>query len=290
MDKQANKSRNIMLTTTPYLRIRRPSPTAAEFTVTTLPHLTPALRISLYAIYLVRMLLSCLILLFLYAIWAENPYGSTPPKPSTSSSVFPGTRNSSLSYIQRALRALLSSPPGTLATHLASKISNITSTSSAISISSSSFSGNATNTTISARGTYLLVVLLSLAALYILTQRLHTEESLLVLRGLGIQTSSSKGNILAGRATTRFIPTEKIQDVLINEAFHGFGVRYYLVVVVDGEKDVVVVFPKLLPRVDVVEKVWRGVRECLYERKSTGSSLSPGLVGLGKAKRAVDGD
>jgi len=106
-----------------------------------------------------------------------------------------------------------------------------------------------------------------------------------VLRGLGIQTSSSKGNILAGRATTRFIPTEKIQDVLINEAFHGFGVRYYLVVVVDGEKDVVVVFPKLLPRVDVVETVWRGVRECLYERKGSG----PGLVELGKGKEKENG-
>lgn len=66
-------------------------------------------------------------------------------------------------------------------------------------------------------------------------------------------------------ATTRFIPTEKIQDILVNEAFRGFEVRYYLVVVVEGEEDVVVVFPRMLPRRVIVESVWRGVRGCLFE-------------------------
>ncbi|KAK6189236.1 pseudouridine synthase deg1, partial [Pestalotiopsis sp. IQ-011] len=88
--------------------------------------------------------------------------------------------------------------------------------------------------------------------------------SLLVLRGLGIQTSSSGHTVLGGPAT-RFIPTEKIRDVLINEAFLGFEVRYYLAVVVEGEDEVVVVFPKLLPRRDAVERVWRAVRSCLFE-------------------------
>jgi len=85
-----------------------------------------------------------------------------------------------------------------------------------------------------------------------------------VLRGLGIQTSTSSETYLS-TSTTRFIPTEKIQDILVNEAFRGFEVRYYLVVVVQGEEDVVVVFPRLLPRRVIVEKVWRGVRACLYE-------------------------
>lgn len=85
-----------------------------------------------------------------------------------------------------------------------------------------------------------------------------------MLRGLGIQTSSSGATYLAS-ATTRFIPTDKIQDIFVNEAFRGFEVRYYLVVVVEGEQDVVVVFPKLLPRRKIVERVWRGIRGCLYE-------------------------
>ena len=85
-----------------------------------------------------------------------------------------------------------------------------------------------------------------------------------MLRGLGIQTSTSSETYLS-TATTRFIPTEKIQDILVNEAFRGFEVRYYLVVVVEGEEDVVVVFPRLLPKRVIVESVWRGVRKCLFE-------------------------
>ncbi|RYC65817.1 hypothetical protein CHU98_g366 [Xylaria longipes] len=219
-----------MLTTSPYLRIRRPSPTAAEFTVSTLPPLTVPKRLSLYAIYVSQGLLSGLILLSLYATWAQSPYGgTTSPSPSPSPPFLVQRR--------RLLHAVLASPLGVLVS----------------------------------RATALVpprfAVPACLLALYALTRRLHVEESLLVLRGLGIQTSSSKDSLLAGRATTRFIPTEKILDVLINEAFRGFEVRYYLVVIVEGEPDVVVVFPRLLPRADVVEKVWRGVRECLYERK-----------------------
>jgi len=103
--------------------------------------------------------------------------------------------------------------------------------------------------------------------------RLHTTESLLVLRGLGIQTSSSlTKTLLSGRAT-RFIPTEKIRDVLVSEAFApggGFEVRYVLVIVVEGEEDMVVVFPGLRPRKDIVLTVWRGVRTCLWEGEGEG--------------------
>ncbi|KAF2139268.1 uncharacterized protein K452DRAFT_232413 [Aplosporella prunicola CBS 121167] len=96
---------------------------------------------------------------------------------------------------------------------------------------------------------------------------LRAEESLLVLRGLGIQTSSSSPTYLS-TATTRFIPTASIQDIFIHEAFKGFEVRFYLAIVVEGEEDAVVVFPKLLPRRPILEEVWRGARACLYEPKS----------------------
>ncbi|EAW09890.1 PIG-H family GPI synthesis protein [Aspergillus clavatus NRRL 1] len=68
------------------------------------------------------------------------------------------------------------------------------------------------------------------------------EESLLVIRGLGIQTSTSSATYLS-KAVTRFIPTAQIQDIVIHEAFKGFEVRFYLAVIVEGEPDVVVVFP-----------------------------------------------
>ena len=68
------------------------------------------------------------------------------------------------------------------------------------------------------------------------------EESLLVLRSLGIQTSTTSSTYLS-TSTTRFIPTSQIQDIFIHEAFKGFEVRYYLAVVVKDEAEVVVVFP-----------------------------------------------
>lgn len=68
------------------------------------------------------------------------------------------------------------------------------------------------------------------------------EESLLTLRTLGIQTSSVSPYYLLP-ATTRFIPTSQIRDILVHEAFRGFEVRYYLAIVVEGEAEVVVVFP-----------------------------------------------
>ena len=70
----------------------------------------------------------------------------------------------------------------------------------------------------------------------------RTEESLLVLRTLGIQTRTLSPFYLLP-ATTRFIPTAQIRDLFIHEAFRGLEVRYYLAVVVEGEGDVVVVFP-----------------------------------------------
>lgn len=68
------------------------------------------------------------------------------------------------------------------------------------------------------------------------------EESLLVLRGLGVQTTTSSSTYLTS-PTSRFIPTTEIQDIFIHEAFKGFEVRFYLAIVAEGEEDTVVVFP-----------------------------------------------
>lgn len=73
-------------------------------------------------------------------------------------------------------------------------------------------------------------------------QRGYQEETLLVIRGLGVQTSTSSSSYL-WTSSARFIPTSSIQDIFIHEAFKSFEVRYYLSIVVEGEEDVVVVFP-----------------------------------------------
>lgn len=224
-----------MITTAPRLRIRRPSPTTAEFTVTTLPPSTLSLRLLRVLLALLRLVLTLTTVLVLYGRWTTCPLAAVQPteplsRPHSSSSsslispawglyLLDAYRRSSTAGFFAALAASIPLPllfPG------------------------------------------------ALLAFYVLSLRVHANESLLVLRGLGVQTSESPATYLAS-AATRFIPTEKIQDIFVNEAFRGFEVRYYLVVVVEGEEDVVVVFPGLLPKRKVVETVWRGVRECLYE-------------------------
>ncbi|KAL5364350.1 GPI-GlcNAc transferase complex, PIG-H component-domain-containing protein [Aspergillus floccosus] len=111
------------------------------------------------------------------------------------------------------------------------------------------------------------VALVSTIVVYGVFKKGYTEESLLVIRGLGIQTSTSSSTYLS-KASTRFIPTTQIQDIVIHEAFKGFEVRFYLAVIVEGEGEVVVVFPKLLPGRAILEEVWRGSRHCLYDSKS----------------------
>lgn len=63
-----------------------------------------------------------------------------------------------------------------------------------------------------------------------------------MLQGLGIQTSTTSPYYFMNPTTT-FIPTTRIQDVVIHEAFKGLEVRFYLAVIVEGATEVVVVFP-----------------------------------------------
>lgn len=200
-----------MLSTSPYLQIRHPSPTTAEFTVTTLRNLPPPLPTF---ILLARVILTIATFLALHANLTLLPYLHQLP------------------LLERLPSSYLHGPAPV-----------------------ATFAGTIPTP---------ILVPASIALLWLLSRRGYVCESILVMRGLGVQTSESPGSFLAGTAT-RFIPTEKIQDILVNEAFRGFEVRYYLVVVVEGEDDLVVVFPNLLPRRKIVEEVWRGVRRCLYE-------------------------
>ncbi|KAJ5861784.1 uncharacterized protein N7529_009094 [Penicillium soppii] len=110
----------------------------------------------------------------------------------------------------------------------------------------------------------LAIAVVSAVVIYGVFRRGYTEESLLVIRGFGIQTSTSSSTYLSS-AATRFIPTTQIQDIVIHEAFKGFEVRFYLAVIVEGEPDALVVFPHMLPKRDILEQVWRGSRRCLYD-------------------------
>ena len=85
-------------------------------------------------------------------------------------------------------------------------------------------------------------ILICLAIVWLIFRKGYTEDSLLVIRGLGVQTATTSPSYLWS-SSTRFIPTSAIQDIFIHEAFKGFEVRYYLSIVVENEPAVVVVFP-----------------------------------------------
>jgi phosphatidylinositol glycan class H protein len=225
-----------MITTTPYLRTRRPSPTTVEYTVSTRPPPSLPLNLLLITFFTLRAILLFSTLLLLHSKWLSYPFASAL-HPSTRKPEFLTTEN-----VWHTLALVHASRLGVAISRFAALVP--------------------------------LQLLLPVAAaiLYATVRRIHTEESLLVLRGMGIQTSTSSGTYLS-TATTRFIPTEKIQDIFVNEAFRGFEVRYYLVVVVEGEEEVVVVFPRLLPKRRIVEDVWRGCRECLYEPGRTAEKM-----------------
>ena len=78
--------------------------------------------------------------------------------------------------------------------------------------------------------------------LWLVFRKGYTSESLLVIRGLGVQTATAGTSFLWG-GSTRFIAASAVQDIFIHEAFRGFEVRFYLCIVVEGEEGVVVVFP-----------------------------------------------
>ncbi|KAF1813465.1 hypothetical protein P152DRAFT_320665 [Eremomyces bilateralis CBS 781.70] len=89
---------------------------------------------------------------------------------------------------------------------------------------------------------WMYLIPISIVGLWLAVRKGYVEESLLVLRGLGVQTTTSSSTYLT-TPTSRFIPTTAIQDIFLHEAFKGFEVRFYLSIVVEDEEDAVVVFP-----------------------------------------------
>ena len=82
---------------------------------------------------------------------------------------------------------------------------------------------------------------LLLAALLYYSRLTPVEETLLVIRSLGIQTTSRRRVPLL--STSRFIPASQLADIVINEGFKGLEVKSYLAAIIKNEDQLVVVFP-----------------------------------------------
>lgn len=87
-----------------------------------------------------------------------------------------------------------------------------------------------------------VAILLSTVLIFLsFFKRLYVEESVLVVRGLGIQLCSSGTTILS--QTSDFIPVELIDNVILHEGFKRFSVMYFMAVIVKNHDRLLLVFP-----------------------------------------------
>ncbi|RDX56579.1 hypothetical protein OH76DRAFT_1395693 [Lentinus brumalis] len=95
-------------------------------------------------------------------------------------------------------------------------------------------------------------------------------ESVVVFPMLGIQLETHRGvagySLLASR---KFVPWSCLEDFLINEAIHGWDIRYYLVAVTRTSQDALkleVAFESILPRFPILLEVYHGVQGALQDK------------------------
>ena len=78
------------------------------------------------------------------------------------------------------------------------------------------------------------------------------QESVLLMPDLGIQ--QSKQTIL--KTTTKFIPIQEIDNIMIIEGIHHFQVKYFLALLIKNEPKLVVLFPESRPRLHLLERIF----------------------------------
>lgn len=110
------------------------------------------------------------------------------------------------------------------------------------------------------------IIIFHIISFFIIIHRGYQEDSLLVIHDLGVQLHSTGPFYLFGSSTT-FLPKGEILDILIQEAFQGFHVKFFLIIVVANDRNFKVCFPNVNPRRAVVEKVWKSARKCLFDEK-----------------------
>ncbi|KAK9721487.1 hypothetical protein K7432_003405 [Basidiobolus ranarum] len=111
------------------------------------------------------------------------------------------------------------------------------------------------------KGNYGWLVSAVLLGIWIKSKLGHIrQESILAVRDVGVQV---KTTYLMGRTVSQFIDKSKIGEIIINEGFTMLQVKYYLAIIVEKKK-MVVVFEHLLPRLNILLTVYRGTRAIMF--------------------------
>eukprot|EP00899_Mesostigma_viride_P003379 jgi/Mesvir1/13041/Mv06032-RA.1 len=92
------------------------------------------------------------------------------------------------------------------------------------------------------------------------------QESLFFLNGVGVQLETK---YLLGSPTKRMYSLDKVRGVVINEAVQAFGCHFYLALLVDGEDEMVVPFPRTRLRLAQLKVVYGDLRDLLARQHGT---------------------
>ncbi|KAK9895655.1 hypothetical protein P389DRAFT_67342 [Cystobasidium minutum MCA 4210] len=121
-----------------------------------------------------------------------------------------------------------------------------------------------------------LAVFCPVLAWYTLKRQTRRQESLLVMKAVGVQLSSQVVlhlPVLRARCiklplsstSKTFIPASSIQDIVLLEGLQGWSIIWYLAVAQqesNGTK-LHVIFPHALPRLAILRRVWQDARSVL---------------------------
>ncbi|KAJ2890789.1 hypothetical protein IWW38_003943 [Coemansia aciculifera] len=110
----------------------------------------------------------------------------------------------------------------------------------------------------------LLLALLPMVVYFVRSSLQVYQESLVVIRNVGIQTESVT---LAGFRRVRSFECHQIDDVCIHEALQLFEYRYYMAVLPsDPQRSINIMFPNLLPKLDALLPIYHGSRRLLFSK------------------------
>ncbi|KAJ2253785.1 hypothetical protein GGI13_002512 [Coemansia sp. RSA 455] len=109
----------------------------------------------------------------------------------------------------------------------------------------------------------LLLALLPMAVYLIRSSLQVYQESLVVIRNVGIQTETVT---LAGFRNVRSFELSQIDDLVIHEALQLFEYRYYMAILPRDPKmhSINVMFPNLLPKLEALLPIYHGSRRLLF--------------------------
>lgn len=95
--------------------------------------------------------------------------------------------------------------------------------------------------------------------LFIPMIRTRVSESVLIVKGLGVQFEN-RGRYRFASDYNRFIPSDAIRTVFINEVFEGSRVVYVVQVVLRETNEICLAFRELRPRLPVLREVWTSIK------------------------------